>query len=123
MKRVLFTVLLSLFLTHTLCSVSPRDGIPNIQMIRGDRLYSSLAHIFDTSKGVFPVQFSSTGGSQTFNYDEPFLSRNYNSIGVKQLNFVQMVDDNLAAIVYDDSHVVWQILNHNGSCICAVALK
>lgn len=114
MKRVLFAVLLSTFFINTYCSIEPGKGVSDAQLIRGDKMAGSLAHIFDASKGKFPVKFSSKGGGQTFNYDEPFLKKNYNIIGVQQLNFVQMVDDNLAAIVYDDTHIVWQLINHNG---------
>lgn len=115
MKRITSIALLSLIVTTSLCSVAPKNGLPHAQLIQGDVWSRTLANnIFDTSKGIFPVQFKSTGGGQTFNADQYFTSKHYGILQVKELNFVQVIDENLAAAVFDDTHVIFQLINHNG---------
>lgn len=117
MKRLTFTVLLSLILTQTLCTVTPRNGLPQASLLVQDRWATDLASIFDLTKATQPLAFNTTGAGRAFTNLEPFDAKNYDFLEVVDLNFITKLDDNILASVYDNTRIVFQEIDHDGSAL------
>lgn len=117
MKRLTFTVLLSILLTQTLCTVTPRNGLPQASLLVEDRWATDLASIFDLTQATLPLNFSTVGGGKAFTQLQAFNSKHYDLLKVKDLNFVKVLTENILALVYDNTRVVFQEVDHDGSSL------
>jgi len=114
MKGITYTILFGVLIATCLSTVSVREQLPNAQVIEGDRLSEDLRRVFNLSEASFPLEFNTNVG-ETFNASQPFAAKHYDRLGVKELNYVQQIHENFLAVVYDYSHVVFQMLNHDGN--------
>jgi hypothetical protein len=113
MKGKTLTILFGVLIASCLTKVAVREQLPQASVVSGDYLSADLRRVFDLSEAKFPLEFSTTVG-ETFNASQAFAEKHYDRLGLKQLNFVQTVHENFLAIVYDNTHVVFQALDHDG---------
>ena len=105
-------LLVSVLIAATFSKIGVRSGIPDVQLLREDIADFNLKNIFDLSQAKGTVSFDASVG-RTFNYGEPFASKNYDVLGVKKAQWIK-AHDNFVVSAYDDTVIVFQVIDSSG---------
>jgi len=112
-SHILITTFL---LTATLAKIGPGQGIPDAVIVAEDSYSQNMAKVFDLSEMQPPVSFHSDTG-RVIGDNEAVQMKHYEAYGVEKLFHIEHVSDILTAFVYDNSKVVFQLLDHNGKAM------
>jgi hypothetical protein len=110
------TFLLLILAASTLGSILPGTGIPNAVVLEGDVFSQNLAQSFDLSHARFPLKTETTLG-RVFGDNVPFQAKDFAHFGVETLTQVKWVGHNIAAFVYDNHKVIFQVIDGNGKIL------
>lgn len=106
------TLLVSVLIATSLCEITVREHLHDIQLLKDDVADFSLHRIFDLSKAKGKVTYQSNVG-RTFNHGDPFAFKNYDILGVDTPNQIK-AHDNWVIAVYDNTRIIFQAIDTDG---------
>jgi hypothetical protein len=104
---------IALILGAALCTIKPGHGLNDAVILEDDMYSHNVGWVFDLSNMSNPSSFHTNVG-RMIGDGEPVQMKHYEVYGVQTLNQAIYITDSLTAFVYDQSKVVFQLLDHNG---------